>query len=199
MPHKPTFTIRPYEPADVRNQRRWPRFVDSLLVNYNLVVAPGGEADYFRNRCRRDNYMRWAVDDHRGKLLAVVSLREIDRSAGVSRLGITVRADRLGRGYGRRILREFIAHYFRDLGFKRLILDVAAPNQRAIRCYERLGFVKTGSHWQVHSAAADPSADRQYRDLPDAFRRRGTIIEVRFFDMEIDQSRFLAADGDGAH
>ena len=79
---------------------------------------------------------------------------------------------------------------------ERLILDVAVPNQRAIRCYERLGFVTTGSHWQVHSTACDPSADRQYRDLPDAFRRRGMVLEVRFLDMEIDPARFLAANGD---
>lgn len=196
MSRERPFTIRPYALADVRSQRRWPRFVDPLLLSYNLTIPPGGEADYFRTRCQRENYMRWAVDDHRGRLLAVVSLREVDRAAGVARLGITVRPDRLSRGYGRRILREFLVIYFRDLGFSRMVLDVAEPNQRAIRCYQRLGFVVAGSHWQVHSGASDPSADRHYRDIESAFRRRGRVLEVRFLDMEIDPQRFLAANRD---
>jgi diamine N-acetyltransferase len=196
MPRERAFTIRPYELGDVRSQRRWPRFIDPLLISYNLTIPPHGEKDYFHSRCERADYLRWAADDHRGRLLAVVSLREIDRAAGVARLGITVRPDRLGRGYGRRILRRFIPFYFRELGFRRMVLDVAMPNQRAIRCYQRLGFTVTGSHWQVHSAGSDPSADRAYRELASAFRRRGRLLEVRFLDMEIDLPRFLAANPD---
>jgi RimJ/RimL family protein N-acetyltransferase len=196
MPRERPFTIRPYQLADVRSQRRWPRFTDPLLLSYNLTIPPHGEADYFHNRCQREDYLRWAVDDHRGRLLAVVSLREIDRNAGVARLGITIRPDRLSRGYGRRILRRFIAFYFRDLGFRRMVLDVAMPNRRAIRCYRRLGFTLTGHHWQMHSAGGDPSADRAYRELGSAFRRRGHVLEVRFLDMEIDPPRFLAANPD---
>jgi len=188
--------IRPYELADVPRQLQWPRFTDPLLLSYNLTVTPGGEADYFRSRCQRPDYLRWAVDDRRGRLLACISLREIDRANAVARLGITVRPDRLGRGLGRRILRQFIVCYFRDMGFTRMVLDVAVPNVRAIRCYQRLGFQITGSHWQMHTSASDPSVDRAYRHVSDAFRRAGGCLEVRFLDMEIDRPRFLAANAD---
>jgi RimJ/RimL family protein N-acetyltransferase len=196
MPRTKPFTIRPFEYADVERQRAWPRFVDPLLLSYNLSVPPGGEQQYMRTRCQLPGYMRWAVDDHRRRLLAVISLREIDQAAGCARLGITVRPDRLGHGYGRDILRRFLVLYFRELGFATMILDVAAANQRAIHCYLRLGFQTVGSHWRLHTAASDPAADRHYRHLAEHFRRNGDRLEVRFLDMQMDLPRFLQVNPD---
>ena len=49
-------------------------------------------------------------------------------------------SDYLNKGYGAEIIRLFTQKVIRDFGAKRILIDPAASNQRAIRCYEKAGF-----------------------------------------------------------
>lgn len=66
----------------------------------------------------------------------------IDRCATV---GIVIgSAENRGRGVGTEALRLLCDYAFMNLGLERVQLDVYAGNQRAVRCYERAGFVREG-------------------------------------------------------
>lgn len=58
--------------------------------------------------------------------------------------GIALRPDFCGRGYGQRMTRQAIALSRERHPGKPLCLTVRAWNGRAIRCYEKAGFRKTG-------------------------------------------------------
>lgn len=49
-----------------------------------------------------------------------------------------------GRGHGGDAVRTLARHLVRDRGHHRLVIDPAADNERAIRCYERVGFRRVG-------------------------------------------------------
>lgn len=49
-----------------------------------------------------------------------------------------------GRGAGTDAVRTLARHLVHDLGHHRLIIDPAADNARAIRCYEKVGFRPVG-------------------------------------------------------
>ena len=49
-----------------------------------------------------------------------------------------------GRGAGTDAVRTLARHLVHDLGHHRLIIDPAADNARAIRCYEKVGFRAVG-------------------------------------------------------
>jgi aminoglycoside 6'-N-acetyltransferase len=49
-----------------------------------------------------------------------------------------------GRGLGADAVRTLARHCFDDLGHHRVVIDPAAHNERAIRCYERVGFRPVG-------------------------------------------------------
>ena len=51
---------------------------------------------------------------------------------------------RLGQGLGTRMVQALVQHLFRDPAVTRLQTDPAPDNQRAIRCYEKAGFVRKG-------------------------------------------------------
>ena len=115
-----------------------------------------------------------------------MTLREIDGRHS-SRLGITVGADYVGRGYGTEALQVFLDHYFDEMGFERIVLDVAATNLRAVRAYRSLGFYQIGQHYRP---AAHPSyrilqREPRYRHLRPYFRRQGTAYQVLFYDMAL--------------
>jgi aminoglycoside 6'-N-acetyltransferase len=55
-----------------------------------------------------------------------------------------------GRGLGTDAVRTMARHLIDDRGHHRLTIDPAAHNQRAIRCYEKVGFKRVGilrQHW----------------------------------------------------
>jgi aminoglycoside 6'-N-acetyltransferase len=49
-----------------------------------------------------------------------------------------------GAGLGTDAVRTVARHLVADLGHHRLVIDPAADNERAIRCYERVGFRRVG-------------------------------------------------------
>jgi aminoglycoside 6'-N-acetyltransferase len=49
-----------------------------------------------------------------------------------------------GRGAGTDAIRTLARHLVRDLGHHRLVIDPAADNERAIRCYAKVGFRPIG-------------------------------------------------------
>jgi [ribosomal protein S18]-alanine N-acetyltransferase len=59
--------------------------------------------------------------------------------------GLGIRPDLTGRGLGLEFVRAGIEFARGRFGPKRLVLDVAEFNERAIRVYERAGFSRTGS------------------------------------------------------
>ena len=56
-----------------------------------------------------------------------------------------------GRGLGTDAVRTMARHLVADRGHHRLVIDPAAENERAIRCYEKAGFRRVGvmrEHWR---------------------------------------------------
>ncbi|MGF7236890.1 MAG: GNAT family N-acetyltransferase [Frankia sp.] len=76
--------------------------------------------------------------------------------------GLGLRPNLTGRGLGESFVRVGLDHIQARYGLRPVVLDVAAFNQRAIRVYQRVGFVEIGRH-------------------SEAFDRYG---EVEFIDME---------------
>lgn len=72
-----------------------------------------------------------------------VYLRDIDRSHRKAEYGIFIgEEDALGKGYGTQTAQMMIEYAFREVGIHKLMLRVLAENERAIRSYEKAGFVR---------------------------------------------------------
>jgi RimJ/RimL family protein N-acetyltransferase len=75
------------------------------------------------------------------------------------------------------------------LRFETLYLDVAAPNKRALRCYEKCGFRHNGSHYR--GVGSDERLaflkDEKYRHLRRFFKKKRGRNVVLFYDMKIEK------------
>jgi RimJ/RimL family protein N-acetyltransferase len=167
----------------------WRPFTDQLFPIYNLPsrsaaqngsqsVGPSGD------QTRR----QYTIEDLNGQIIGRISLREIDdrRSA---RLGITIGADWVNQGYGTDALRTFLDYFFGELGFATIHLDVAAPNRRAIRCYEKCGFRRVGEDYRDAGAKTRLAflRDEKYRHIRRFFIRKNGRILVLFYEMHLDR------------
>ena len=94
------------------------------------------------------------------RLIGFVALDGINWPHGDSFVGIGI-GDRAywGRGYGTDAMRVLLRYAFTELNLSRLSLNVFSYNQRALRSYEKAGFVVEGRQRQALQR------DGQYHDL----------------------------------
>lgn len=93
--------------------------------------------------------------------------RGLDPRTNDVELAIRLGREHWGRGYGTAATRLFTNHLFRELGARRVWLEVVETNERARRMYRQVGFVETkrrpAGHGQpavIVMEAARPEATR---------------------------------------
>jgi aminoglycoside 6'-N-acetyltransferase len=80
-----------------------------------------------------------------------------------------------GRGVGTDAVRTLAAHLIDDHGFHRLVIDPAADNDAAIRCYRKVGFRPVG-------------VMRQYERGPDGSWHDGLLMDLLGTELERNHS-----------
>jgi RimJ/RimL family protein N-acetyltransferase len=191
-------TIRPMRQDDLKAMSRWRPFADPLYQAFDFPIRRRKEHDqWFTWRSQDSSRRLYTIENEEGQVIGSLTLREIvDRES--ARLGITLGADYVSQGYGTEALRRFLDHFFRTMGFERLVLDVAATNLRAVRTYRALGFRQTGHHHRpaTHASYHYVHQEPNYRHLRQFFRRRGTAIQVLFYDMAMSREEWEAMSSD---
>ncbi len=143
--------LRPFEPADKEGRRvlgRDPEIVQMFGGRPEFTEpVPMTEAEaqeWYDHAATDPNPMRWAVE-HTGRFVGTASLhslREDDQKAQFA-IGLLDRRT-WGLGLGAEVTRVVLRYGFDEVGLHRIGLKVFAHNHRAIRCYERCGFVEEG-------------------------------------------------------
>lgn len=75
-----------------------------------------------------------------------------------------------GRGLGTEAVRTMALHLVRDRGHHRVVIDPAAHNAAAVRCYEKAGFRRVG-------------VMREYWRDPDGIWRDGLLLDLLARDL----------------
>jgi len=180
--------------CDVDAMADWRPLADPLYQPFDFPRRSKVEhGRWFNWRSKEPDRRLYSVLDEKMQVIGSLTLREID-SKRSSRLGITVGADYVSQGYGTEALGLFLDHYFGKMGFARLVLDVAATNLRAVRCYQRLGFRHSDKHYRP---ASHPSyrilrQEPRYQHLRQYFVRKGTFYQVLFYDLAMTREQWWA-------
>lgn len=171
----------------------WPPFQDPLQKLFDWQRRSRAQEDIWFNHLMRDKTrIYYAVDNESHVLIGRISLREIDGRES-ARLGIGFGRDFVGQGYGTEALRVFLGHYFLDLGFERMVLDVAAINKRATGSYEQCGFQYVDSRYRYAGTDAELAflSQRQYQGLRRFFKRESGQNLMLYYDMALDKADWL--------
>jgi RimJ/RimL family protein N-acetyltransferase len=147
--------IRPMRRADVDALTGWSHHDDPLFRHYNVPAMTRADADDLWRLLTADPAVRRPYAGLVGeRVVATLMLRDIDAAAGGGELGIMLDPACLGQGLGRRILAAFLAVLAAD-GFRRVHLEVAGYNERAIAAYRAAGFTASDEYW----AEPEPGVD----------------------------------------
>jgi [ribosomal protein S5]-alanine N-acetyltransferase len=88
--------------------------------------------------------LRWGIE-HDGRLIGEARLDQPDAIERSARFAIGLyTSTHWGQGLGTEATRLVLRHAFESMQLRRVELRVLAFNERAIRCYEKCGFVRGG-------------------------------------------------------
>lgn len=140
--------LRRHVPANLAAFRRW--YADpeiARLARYqDSPMRPEEIERFFTARVVGTDALAMAVHEaSSGRLIGTCAFSQLDGDNGSALFHITIgEADTWGKGYGTEATKLMMDHAFGTLGLHRVGLFVFEFNERAIRAYQRVGFVQEG-------------------------------------------------------
>lgn len=136
--------IRDLELKDAGWMLEWMR--DDELVKDMFTDFSGKDltdCEEFIRKSRTDNEnLHLAIADENDIYMGTVSLKHIDFQRKIAEFAITVRRTAMGRGYASYGMKEVLKKAKYDLELKEIYWCVLQNNTRAIRFYNKNGFVQ---------------------------------------------------------
>ncbi len=180
-----TVVLRRHQPENLDAFRRWYSDAEvARLTRYRDGPMRPDEIDrFFTARVLGIDSLTLAVHLRaKNRLIGSCAFSQLDAENGSALFHITIgEKDLWGRGYGTEATRLMLDHAFSTMGLHRVSLAVFAFNERAIRSYEKVGFVvegrareaifRDGRFWDEISMSMLAS---EWRALQAAPERRGS-------------------------
>lgn len=120
--------------------------ITDYLINSASLISEPAEREWLEKTAKdfKDRIFD-IVDLKNDELLGSISLEHIDATHRCATLGIFIgEKNRRSKGVGTEAINLILEYGFRYLNLHSVQLEVMAANERAIRCYEKCGFKKTG-------------------------------------------------------
>ena len=151
MSHVCRITLRPFLESDIDRLLHWVGPGESDLVQWAGMAfqwpLTRGDLESHVAMARPSTRLIFAAVNDDGAVIGHVELGNIDthhRSARVGRM-LVGHPDHRGKGCGAAILKRVLEVAFDDLRLHRVALGVYDFNAPAIRCYEKVGFLREGT------------------------------------------------------
>jgi RimJ/RimL family protein N-acetyltransferase len=138
--------LRPLAEPDLRTCVEWmhDREVTRWLASVGDPPTLADEQEWYDRRRADPDSVMWAIETEEGRLIGNVELR-LTPSARRAEMGIVI-GDKSAwdKGYGTNTVRMVLRYAFEELELNRVDLTTDEENHRAIRCYEKCGFMREG-------------------------------------------------------
>ncbi|MES5820965.1 GNAT family protein [Streptomyces sp. RG80] len=139
--------LRPFTEADA--EVMWEIIGDAEVVRFTgdppAELTPERVRDWYGSRSSQPDRLDLAVTDRAtGELVGEVVLYEWDADARSCTFRTLIGPRGRGRGVGTEAVRLLVGYAFEQLALHRIQLEAYAFNHRALRVYEKVGFVREG-------------------------------------------------------
>jgi diamine N-acetyltransferase len=138
--------LRPMDEGDLPNFVEW--FSDDEVTRW-LAQAPQSpsleeELEWYHRQRSNPETLLWAIEMQDGRMVGSTELR-LEPERQKAELGIVIgEKSEWSGGLGTDTVRLILQYAFEELELNRVELTTDEENARAIRCYEKVGFVREG-------------------------------------------------------
>jgi RimJ/RimL family protein N-acetyltransferase len=147
------------------------------LTRYQQApLSPDEIQRFFYGRIMGADFLSMAIHERAtDRLIGTCAFSQLDGDNGSTLFHITIgEHDAWGHGFGTEATALMVEHAFARLGLYRVALSVFEFNARAIRAYEKVGFVeegrarqaifRDGRHWdEIHMSILAPEWEARHR------------------------------------
>jgi aminoglycoside 6'-N-acetyltransferase len=145
--HGEQVVLRPTTEADVE------RVAEIRALPEVARWWPPRALDYLRSKLDKPELACWVVGLDGDTIGFVQAYEDQNPEYRLVGLDLFLHPAHHGRGLGRDVVRTAARYLVEQRGHHRLVIDPAAANTRAIRCFESVGFRRVGvlrSYWWDH-------------------------------------------------
>jgi RimJ/RimL family protein N-acetyltransferase len=139
--------LRALEETDLERCYQWindPEVTQHLMARFPISVHD--ERKWLLQASSGENDKSFAIETLEGEHIGNTGLHRIDARDRSAELGIMIGAkEKWAQGFGTDALLTLLQFAFEEINLHRVYLRVNADNPRAIRCYEKCGFVLEGT------------------------------------------------------
>jgi len=142
--------VRPCTRHDMDVLSRWPSYPwPDHGFRFSFAGLGTSQLDeLFEQRVNDSRRVTLVADEGSIPCVGYVALLQIGWEQGaVGDMSLRIAPDFCGRGIGSRVI-QLVGRWCLQGGLNTLRLSVAASNVRAVRCYEKAGFVRREEFWQ---------------------------------------------------
>lgn len=180
-------TLRGWTRDDVDLLAEWPSYPPAYeAFNMSVRGKPASERDaYYASRGTDPDKMILVLDRIAQRAIGYISLSGINwETREMQTMGVRIHPDWCDKQIGTHAM-LLVGDWGLRAGLECLRLDVAGPNLRAIRCYEKAHFSIAGEFWREAADLCDKNLDLpEHASLKPHVRYRDEMPEVRFLWME---------------
>jgi RimJ/RimL family protein N-acetyltransferase len=140
--------LRAFREDDLKNSVAW--LNNPTVTRYLLNMRPWSlvEEKAWLDRVMKNedpSSATFVIETNDGEYVGSAGLMHIDPRNRAAEAGIVIgRPEEWGRGQGTDAMKTLLKHGFEELNLHRIALRVYTFNERAIRSYQKLGFVEEG-------------------------------------------------------
>ncbi|MBO5142310.1 MAG: GNAT family N-acetyltransferase [Clostridia bacterium] len=139
--------LSPVETSDAEIFVNWMN--DFGVTDYTMrsdkVVTMQSEYQWVNNEAQNDGYFMTIVRNDTDEMIGNISLNDVNFVHRFAVLGIMIgNNENRSKGYGAEAINLLLDYAFNYLNLNSVSLGVLACNERAIRCYEKVGFKEYG-------------------------------------------------------
>ena len=184
--------IEPLELEDVYKMRHWEKHKSPLFEDYNFPEMTDEEAKGWYNfKAKKRSKKCFGIKNRKNILIGYLTIRNIKKLTKKSTLGIVIDPKYINQGYGTESLEVFLEYYFQNLNMKKLILQVAKFNERAIRCYDKCGFIiKDELYHVMENQKIDLNKELTNTEINNNFKIKWNKIYIGYYEMYITKELF---------
>lgn len=185
------YTIRKLRLEDGEKLKEWGAYDSPLFTGYNYNSLTERELTiWFMMKQRRfgSSYFSIYVRD---EMIGYIGMKEINSILRSAKLGIVFDSKWTSKGYGTRVLADFLQYFFIEKKMKRLDLEVNSWNDRAINLYKKFGFEEYESKYlEFENQSLDLEAP-EFENLKEHFFVDQGKIYSKIYCMKLRRQEYI--------
>ena len=184
-----TVKLEPLQLHHVYDLREWEQYEDPLFNDYNFPYVYDSDIEkWFNLRVSQPDTKSFAVVNEDYRTIGLINIKNIRKILKIANLGIVFDKSYINHGYGTMALEKLLNYFFEQMKMRTLFLDVAVHNKRAIRIYEKCGFMIV-KKYLIKLQGVDEE-DLPTKDRDEYFVIKNGIIYFYCFKMKLSKNEY---------